>query len=159
MWSALDSAGFSKLQGSDGNVPLKIFFTHKSQDGYLESQSQEYVWGLKLTPDQEQQMRAARPDLFAQKGAGVEFNVFTMGFVIFSPICPHLGCHYNWDQASTKFICPCHGSVYDKFGKHLAGPAPRGLDPLPLREQSGKAEITWIQYETAVPDRVIIAYS
>ena len=60
-----------------------------------------------------------------------------MGFVIFSPICPHLGCYYNWSDAQNKFMCPCHGSQYTFDGTHIAGPAPRGLDPLPLREQSG----------------------
>ena len=31
------------------------------------------------------------------------------------------------------------------------GPAPRGLDPLPLREQNGKAEVTWIDYQSNTP--------
>jgi len=158
-WAPLDSNEFRQLEQSATGVPMKIEFRHKSQDGYLTSESKDYVWGLRLSPADEQRMRSERPDLFAQRGGEVTFDVFSMGFVIFSPICPHLGCRYNWDEGMGKFICPCHGSVYDKFGKHEAGPAPRGLDPLPLREQNGEAEITWIQYETAVPDRVIIAYS
>jgi len=158
-WAPLEAKEFNQLQAGASLAPLKLFFMHKSQDGYLETDSREYVWGLKLTPAQEQQMRTDRPDLFGDKAKEVSFPVFNLGFVIFSPICPHLGCHYNWDSGVGKFICPCHGSVYDTYGKHLAGPAPRGLDPLPLREQNGVAEITWIQYETAVPDRVIIAYS
>lgn len=40
----------------------------------------------------------------------------------------------------------------------LAGPAPRGLDPLPFREKDGQAEVTWIQYKSGQADRVIVAY-
>jgi Rieske Fe-S protein len=82
-----------------------------------------------------------------------------MGFVIFSPICPHLGCRYAWSDALNKFACPCHGSQYTNYGEHTAGPAQRGLDPLPLRDQSGAAQITWIQYEQNVPDHVVLSYS
>lgn len=158
-WSPLERKEFEQLGASNGSAPLKLFFTHKSQDGYLVSESRDYVWGLRLTPAQEQKMRTDRPDLFAIKRGEVPFSVVTMGFVIFSPICPHLGCHFNWDGSLNKFLCPCHGSVFSKDGKHLAGPAPRGLDPLPMREQAGTAEITWIQYEIGVPERVIVAYS
>jgi Rieske Fe-S protein len=79
--------------------------------------------------------------------------------VIFSPICPHLGCRYNYDANANKFACPCHGSQFDNQGKHIAGPAARGLDPLPLRAQSGKAEIEWIRYQPTIPDRIVVSYS
>ncbi|MFQ5900265.1 MAG: ubiquinol-cytochrome c reductase iron-sulfur subunit [Thermodesulfobacteriota bacterium] len=42
-------------------------------------------------------------------------------------ICRHLGCTPNWAQDQKKFLCPCHGSVYDIYGNVLAGPAPRVL--------------------------------
>ena len=46
----------------------------------------------------------------------------------YSPICPHLGCHYyDWNPQSKTFVCPCHGSVYSIHGKILGGPAPRPL--------------------------------
>ena len=81
-----------------------------------------------------------------------------MNFVILSPICPHLGCRPIWNSDANRFQCPCHGSQFNLDGEHLAGPAPRGMDPLPLREQSGTAEIMWIRYRTSIPDRVIISY-
>ncbi len=158
-WAAIEPKEFAALQAGGSSAPMKLYFTHKAQDGYLETASREYVWGLRLTPAEQQQLNADRPDLFATKGGDVHYPVVSLGFVIFSPICPHLGCRYNWDDGAGKFICPCHGSVYDKLGRHESGPAPRGLDPLPMREQSGTAEITWIQYETAVSDRIVIAYS
>jgi Rieske Fe-S protein len=81
-----------------------------------------------------------------------------MGFVIFSPICPHLGCYYNWNDAQNRFMCPCHGSQYTFDGTHVAGPAPRGLDPLPFREQTGAAEVTWIVYQSNTPQRIVVSY-
>jgi menaquinol-cytochrome c reductase iron-sulfur subunit len=82
-----------------------------------------------------------------------------MGFVVFSPICPHLGCRYAWSDELKRFACPCHGSQFTSVGAHVAGPAQRGLDPLPLRDASGTAEITWIQYEQNVSDHIVLSYS
>ena len=42
--------------------------------------------------------------------------------------CPHLGCHVPYCESSGRFECPCHGSIYDLAGEHIAGPAPRGMD-------------------------------
>ena len=89
-------------------------------------------------------------------GDKLPYPVGYMGFTIFSPICPHLGCRYSWVDAQSKFICPCHGSEYTNLGEHLAGPAPRGLDPLPLRDMNGKAELTWIEYKQNTPDLVVL---
>ena len=32
-------------------------------------------------------------------------------------VCTHLGCVVPWNKAANKFMCPCHGSQYDKNGK------------------------------------------
>ncbi|CAN5345399.1 hypothetical protein BH23CHL1_BH23CHL1_01340 [soil metagenome] len=42
--------------------------------------------------------------------------------------CPHLGCTVPWNEGSGEFQCPCHGSVYDRQGVLVAGPAPRPMD-------------------------------
>jgi cytochrome b6-f complex iron-sulfur subunit len=47
--------------------------------------------------------------------------------------CVHLGCTVPWNDAEGDFHCPCHGSVYDRFGERIAGPAPRPLDLFPMR--------------------------
>ena len=125
--------------------PVKLTFTLKYTDGVsARAAAAEYCWGIKVDPAK---FQAARPDIYNQPGgkADVPYDVVNMGFVIFSPICPHLGCCYNWSDAQNRFMCPCHGSQYTFDGTHIAGPAPRGLDPLPLREQSGAAEVTWIR--------------
>ncbi|HUG16245.1 MAG TPA: Rieske 2Fe-2S domain-containing protein [Thermomicrobiales bacterium] len=46
--------------------------------------------------------------------------------------CPHLGCTVPWDDAADEFHCPCHGSVYDRTGVLIAGPAPRPMDLMPI---------------------------
>ena len=42
--------------------------------------------------------------------------------------CVHLGCTVPWNATEKTFHCPCHGSIYDKTGVRIAGPAPRPLD-------------------------------
>jgi cytochrome b6-f complex iron-sulfur subunit len=48
-------------------------------------------------------------------------------------VCTHLGCLYQWRPTENQFICPCHGSVFSRTGKYLAGPAPRNLDSFTVR--------------------------
>lgn len=42
--------------------------------------------------------------------------------------CPHLGCTVPFEEQQNLFVCPCHGSVYEKTGQNIAGPAPRPMD-------------------------------
>lgn len=46
-------------------------------------------------------------------------------FSVVSPICTHKGC--TVDVAGELLVCPCHGSVYDRQGNVLEGPAPLPL--------------------------------
>jgi cytochrome b6-f complex iron-sulfur subunit len=54
--------------------------------------------------------------------------------------CTHLGCVVPYDEAQLKFICPCHGSQYDKEGRVLRGPAPSplSLEKVISDDESGK---------------------
>lgn len=70
--------------------------------------------------------------------------------VVFSPICPHLGCGFRWDAGGKKFNCPCHGSVYDVTGKVLAGPAPRSLDVLPSKVEQGKLLVIYKEFKSGL---------
>jgi Rieske Fe-S protein len=159
VWAPLSDADIKSLQDST-NKPAKITFSFNYQDGYIPpSPDEQSVWGIKLTPEQQQTFQSKRPDLFGLKSAEVPYPSVTMGFVIFSSICPHLGFRFNWDDGAKRFICPCHGSQFDIVGEKTAGPAPRGLDPLPYRDMNGKAEITWIQYKSGTADRIIVSYS
>jgi Rieske Fe-S protein len=156
-WSPLTADEFKSLDASTNN-PVKLAFSFEYTDGYLTSTENQFVWGVKLTPDQVSTFKAKRPDIYDRPGGNVPYDALYMSFVIFSSICPHLGCTYNWQAETKRFFCPCHGSQYGIQGEYLAGPAPRGLDPLPLRQADGKAEVTWVVYKTGQPTRLIVAY-
>jgi Rieske Fe-S protein len=49
-------------------------------------------------------------------------------FIALSSRCMHLGCPVRWVSAAERFICPCHGGVYDFRGKVAGGPPVRPLD-------------------------------
>ena len=42
--------------------------------------------------------------------------------------CTHLDCLFSWDREKELFVCPCHGSEFDRSGFVLRGPATRDLD-------------------------------
>ena len=50
------------------------------------------------------------------------------GVLAFSWRCVHQGCEVPWDEDEERFHCPCHGSIYDRNGARLDGPARRPLD-------------------------------
>ena len=76
-------------------------------------------------------------------------------FTVFSPICPHLGCAYNWNNQKRLFICPCHGSVYTITGKVVAGPAPRPLDTLPIKIVNGNLYVKYEKFRLGIPEKVL----
>ena len=52
-------------------------------------------------------------------------------------VCTHLGCLYAWQASENKFICPCHGSQFQRGGKFIQGPAPRSLDAFNVKVLDG----------------------
>jgi menaquinol-cytochrome c reductase iron-sulfur subunit len=151
-WTPLTPEEWAALQKAT-DKPIKVSFNLHEVDGYLPpADEQQFVWAIKAN---EAEIRAKRPELFTGT-TKIPYPVVYMGFTIFSPICPHLGCRYSWVDAQNKFICPCHGSEFTDVGAHVAGPAPRGLDPLPLRNTNGKAELTWIEYKQNTPDHIVL---
>jgi len=55
--------------------------------------------------------------------------------------CAHLQCPVQWVSTLKEFQCPCHGSVYNQNGQHIAGPAPRGLYPHQWKIEKGHVYI------------------
>jgi menaquinol-cytochrome c reductase iron-sulfur subunit len=49
-------------------------------------------------------------------------------FVALSSRCMHLGCPVRYSAPAERFICPCHGGVYDFRGVPTGGPPVRPLD-------------------------------
>lgn len=72
----------------------------------------------------------------------------------YSVVCPHLGCAIGFDPAKKTFICPCHDSAFAlKDGSRLKGPAPRGLDPLPIEVKDGKVMVTYQEFIQGITSR------
>jgi Rieske Fe-S protein len=41
-----------------------------------------------------------------------------------------------------RFHCPCHGSIYNRYGQIVQGPAPRPMDRVPITiDPSGKISV------------------
>ncbi len=45
------------------------------------------------------------------------------GAAAFSLLCTHQTCLLTQEISGEGFVCPCHGSQFDKLGRVLAGPA------------------------------------
>lgn len=65
--------------------------------------------------------------------------------------CPHLGCAVPFCEASGRFECPCHGSVYNLAGEWISGPAPRGMDTHPLQIADGRVLVNTALLEQGAP--------
>jgi menaquinol-cytochrome c reductase iron-sulfur subunit len=61
-------------------------------------------------------------------------------YVVISTRCAHLGCPVRYFQAAERFVCPCHGGVYDFEGKVDGGPPVRPLDRFFTRVRNGRVE-------------------
>ena len=64
-------------------------------------------------------------------------------WVALSSRCMHLGCTVRFVAAAQRFICPCHGGVYDFRGMVAGGPPVRPLDRFytRLNQSTGLVEI------------------
>ena len=64
-------------------------------------------------------------------------------YVALSSRCMHLGCPVRFVAAAERFICPCHGGVYDFRGMVAGGPPVRPLDRFytRLNKSTGLVEI------------------
>jgi Rieske Fe-S protein len=54
---------------------------------------------------------------------------------------PHLGEPVVYCQSSMWFEEPAHGAKFDRLGRYVLGPAPRGLDRLATIVQDG---VVWV---------------
>jgi menaquinol-cytochrome c reductase iron-sulfur subunit len=128
--SRISKTHFSRvanLKNVPQGTPTNVRYPDVEQDAYIEERMTRDVWVIKHSADD---------------------------VTVFSPICPHLGCSYNWNEQKGEFICPCHGSVFAKDGKVLAGPAPRPLDTLPKKSQGNELLVEWEQFEVGIPQKI-----
>ena len=110
-------------EGLRAGEPEELEYASTFQDGWRTVTSKKAIWAVKQPAGE---------------------------IVVFSPICPHLGCGFRWDAGDSKFKCPCHGSIYDATGKVLAGPAPRSLDVLPSKVEQGTLSVIYKEFKSGL---------
>jgi menaquinol-cytochrome c reductase iron-sulfur subunit len=114
------------LAGVPTGRPVDVAYEEMAADGFLRSQTVRHVWVIKRSATEA---------------------------TVFSPVCPHLGCRYDWDARDSLFKCPCHASVFRMDGTVVSGPAPRALDTLPAEIRGGVLYVEWRQFEVGVPEK------
>jgi Rieske Fe-S protein len=80
-------------------------------------------------------VRARNPAIDTEKAD--QYNQF----IAISSRCMHLGCPVRFTPAAGRFICPCHGGVYDFRGLPTGGPPVRPLDRFYTRVFGGFVEL------------------
>jgi menaquinol-cytochrome c reductase iron-sulfur subunit len=65
----------------------------------------------------------------------------TTPYIAISTRCAHVGCPVRWIDAAERFVCPCHGGVYDLLGRRVSGPPVRPLDRFPTRVRAGRVQM------------------
>ena len=75
--------------------------------------------------------------------ASIDTDPYDRGtpYIAISSRCAHLGCPVRWVDAAERFICPCHGGVYDLLGRRVGGPPVRPLDRFYTRVNGGQVEL------------------
>lgn len=69
-------------------------------------------------------------------GAGDAVFAVTLGKkAAISLTCTHQGCTVQ-KQTDGKFLCPCHGALYDTEGQVISGPAKRNLPRFQIAQQT-----------------------
>jgi len=123
-------AGFAPVGRIDAlpqGQPVNLSFQYDNIDAYMRQAALHDVWVIKHSPTD---------------------------VTVYSPICTHLGCRFNWDAQAQQFRCPCHGSIFALDGKVLGGPAPRPLDTLPHRIENGELLVEWERFAPGAAQKV-----
>jgi Rieske Fe-S protein len=63
-------------------------------------------------------------------GAYLRRDPITGGIEAISAQCTHQACPVRYAADSGRFLCPCHGGVFDNDGKPIAGPPKQPLNRL-----------------------------
>jgi menaquinol-cytochrome c reductase iron-sulfur subunit len=77
--------------------------------------------------------------------------------LVLSSICPHLGCPVNAHPDQGRFVCPCHGGIFDNNGRHVSGPPPRSMDPLAFEVRAGRLWVRWQDFKIGVGERIAVS--
>ena len=72
---------------------------------------------------------------------------------ILSPVCSHLGCSVQWQDARNEFVCPCHAGTFSADGERLGGPPPRSMDSLEAKVEDGTLKVRYQYFRQLVPNK------
>jgi cytochrome b6-f complex iron-sulfur subunit len=81
-----------------------------------------------LVPDGKFYVVKIAPDDVIQPAADEDGQVNSANIMAIYQVCVHLGCLVPYIPTDKLFICPCHGSTYQRDTQYVRGPAPRNLD-------------------------------
>lgn len=62
-------------------------------------------------------------------------------FIVYSRNCTDLSCPLTFDPGSECFFCPCHGAIFGKDGRPMAGPPAKPLFRYATRIRNGVLEV------------------
>ncbi len=160
MYRPFDNAWFSvgnvkKIKKE--NIGFQFKFKRGFKEAFMpEQQIEKNIWIVKATPEVQKAVYGGKDSKFYDnKGDVLHVNKANSPYIGFSGKCPHLGCGYKWRRTKSNpdgvFLCPCHLSLYDAAGRVISGPAPRGLDVLPLKvDAAGEIQIVDIEYKAGI---------
>jgi menaquinol-cytochrome c reductase iron-sulfur subunit len=83
---------------------------------------------------------AGKTTVYIRKG-NPDLGESAREYVAISTRCAHLGCPVRWVGPAQRFVCPCHGGVYNAKGEVEGGPPVRPLDRFKTRVQNGQVQI------------------
>jgi len=72
-------------------------------------------------------------------------------FVAVDIKCTHRGCDVNYDCDGKKFVCPCHGSEYDLYGRNTKGPAQKPLNYYHAELKGDEVNVTVYGPDDSIP--------
>jgi menaquinol-cytochrome c reductase iron-sulfur subunit len=122
-------AKVAELNSLPIDKPVKLTFASQTEIAFIREKMLRTIWAIKHS---------------------------TLEISVFSSICPHLGCQYNWNLQTSHFECPCHGSVFALDGKVLGGPAPRPLDNLPTKIEGKELFVEWEMFKIGIPQKIAV---
>ena len=81
-----------------------------------------------LIPDGKFYVAKVPPDAAVQPAPTEDGQVNAANLMAIYQVCVHLGCLVPFIPTEKRFICPCHGSTFERDSQYVRGPAPRNLD-------------------------------
>jgi Rieske Fe-S protein len=101
---------------------------------------QNYV--LKVITTTDTTGEAGKTTIYVRKfDPGRDTDDLKQPYIAISNRCMHLGCPVRYVAASERFICPCHGGVYEFDGAVSGGPPVRPLDRFETRVVGGRVKV------------------